>query len=48
VTSAEGQRLKDGNSGMLIVILKCELDSEGKITATGALAVPVFTVMNWR
>jgi len=46
------ERLKNDNTGTLRMILISELDTKNKITATGALAVPVlrytFGVTNWR
>jgi len=46
------ERLKQKYSRRLRMILKCELNARNKITATGALAVPVliysFGIINWR
>ena len=45
-------RLKQEYIRRLRMILKCELNARNKITATGALAVPVlrysFGIINWR
>jgi hypothetical protein len=46
------ERLKKEYNGGLRMILKSELSAKNKITAIGALAIPVFTygfdIINWR
>jgi hypothetical protein len=46
------ERLKEEYSRRLRMVLKSEVNAKNKITATGALAVPVlrysFGIINWR